>query len=131
MENSVQENKQFLNDILKELEQKNKIIWAAMWVIIGESMIALFLGIFITLFFVPEGIWQLITILGICTMFLIPCFFALKLEISVGTYKCKNCSYKIVPTYLQALWAMHIGTTRRLRCPKCNKRTWCRKMLNK
>ena len=39
---------------------------------------------------------QLITILGICIVFLIPCFFALKLEVSVGVYKCKNCGYEIV-----------------------------------
>ena len=59
------------------------------------------------------------------------CFYALKLEVSVGAYKCKNCGNEFVPTYAQALNAMHIGTTRYLKCPKCNKRSWCKKVIKK
>jgi DNA-directed RNA polymerase subunit RPC12/RpoP len=78
---------------------------------------------------VPEGPWQLVTILGLCLFFLPACFYALKLEVSVGAYKCKNCGHEIVPTYSQALHAMHRGTTRYLKCPNCGKRTWCKKVL--
>ena len=70
---------------------------------------------------------------------------ALALNISVNTirsyirrhpiaehdHKCKNCGNEIVPTYLQALSAMHCGTTRYLKCPKCGKRTWCKKVFKK
>ena len=131
MENKNQKNEQLLLDMAKEVERKNKTIWISMWVIMGVSMTALFAGIFISAFLIPEGIWQIVTILGICILFLIPCFYALKLEVSVGAYKCKNCGYEIVPTYSEALWAMHSGTTRHLKCPKCNKRTWCKKVLKK
>ena len=131
MENNNQKNEQLLLDMAKEVEQKNKTIWTTMWVIMGVSMIALFAGLFIAAFFIPEGIWQLVTIVGLCVVFLIPCFYALKLEISVGAYKCKNCGHEIVPTYSEALWAMHSGTTRYLKCPNCNKRTWCKKVLKK
>ena len=129
MENINEKQEQLLIDMAKEVEQKNKIIWTSMWVIMGVSMTALLAGIFISAFLIPEGIWQLIIILGICILFLIPCFYALKLEVSVGAYKCKNCGYEIVPTYSEALWAMHRGTTRYLKCPKCNKRTWCKKII--
>ena len=131
MENNQQKNEKLLLDMAKELEAKNKIIWRNMWIIMIVSMIALLAGVFAAAFFVPEGIWQLIAIIGIVIVFLIPCFYALKLEISVGVYKCKNCGYEIVPTYMQALNAMHRGTTRYLKCPKCNKRTWCKKVLKK
>ena len=131
IENSNQKNEQLLLDMAKELEQKNKTVWKSMWVIMIISMTALFAGILIAAFLMPEGVWQLVTILGICIAFLIPCFYALKLEVSVGAYKCKNCGYEIVPTYSEALWAMHRGTTRHLKCPNCNKRTWCKKVLKK
>ena len=131
MENNNQKNEQLLLDMAKELEKKNKTIWSAMWAIMIVSIMALFAGILIAAFLMPEGIWQLVTILGICVVFLIPCFYALKLEVSVGAYKCKNCGHEIVPTYKQALNAMHRGTTRYLKCPKCNKRTWCKKIVNK
>ena len=131
MENKNEKQEQLLVDMAKEAEEKNKIIWTSMWVIMWVSMIALFAGIFISALLIPEGVLQLVTILGICIFFLIPCFYALKLEVSVGAYKCKNCGYEIVPTYSEALWAMHRGTTRHLKCPKCNKRTWCKKVLKK
>ena len=129
VENKNEKQEQILLDMAKQIEQKNKIIWTSMWVIMAVSIIALIIGIFIAVFLIPEGIEQLITILGICIVFLIPCFYALKLEVSVGAYKCKNCGYEIMPTYSEALWAMHRGTTRHLKCPKCNKRTWCKKII--
>jgi len=131
MENNNQKNEQLLLEMAKEMERKNKTIWASMWVIMVISMIALFAGLFIAAFFIPEGVWQLVTILVLSVVFLIPCFFALKLEVSVGAYKCKNCGHEITPTYSEALWAMHRGTTRHLKCPKCNKRTWCKKVIKK
>ena len=131
MENNNQKNEQLLIDMAKELEQKNKTVWRSMWVIMTVSMIALFAGLFIAAYLIPEGVWQLVTILGLCVVFLIPCFYALKLEVSVGAYKCKNCGHEIVPTYTQALNAMHLGTTRYLKCPECQKRTWCKKVINK
>ena len=130
MENN-KKNEQLLLDMAKEVESKNKIIWTSMWIIMWVNMIALLTGLFLTAFLIPEGPWQLVAILALCVVFLIPCFYALKLEVSVGAYKCKNCGYEIVPTYKQALNAMHRGTTRYLKCPKCNKRTWCKKVLKK
>ncbi len=129
MESKNEKQEQILLDMAKQIEQKNRTIWTSMWVIMGVSIIALIIGIFIAAFMIPEGVGQVITILGICIVFLLPCFYALKLEVSVGAYKCKNCGYEIVPTYSEALWAMHRGTTRHLKCPKCNKRTWCKKII--
>ena len=124
-----QKNEQLLLDMAKELEKKSKTIWSSMWAIMIVSMTALIAGIFIAAFLIPEGVWQLVAILGICVLFLIPCFYALKLEVSVGAYKCQNCGYEIVPTYKEAMMAMHRGFTRHLMCPRCNKRTWCKKVL--
>ncbi len=131
MENINKQNEQLLLDMAKEVERKNKTIWTSMWIILGVSITALLAGISIAALLIPEGVWQIITVLGICIVFLIPCFYALKLEVSVGAYKCKNCGHEIVPTYMQALNAMHMGTTRYLKCPKCKKRTWCKKVLKK
>ena len=126
-----QKNEQLLLEMAKELENKNKTIWNAMWAIMTVSIIGLIGGLAIIAYFMPEDPWMIVAILALCVVFLIPCFYALKLEVSVGAYKCKNCGYEIVPTYMQALNAMHRGTTRYLKCPKCNKRTWCKKVLKK
>ena len=129
MENSDSKNEQLMLEMAKEIEHKNKTIWSSMWAIMTVSITALIAGLLIARFLIPEGVWQFVAILGICVVFLIPCFYALKLEVSVGAYKCKNCGHEIVPTYAQAVNAMHMGTTRYLKCPKCNKRTWCKKVV--
>ena len=131
MENDNQKTEQLLLDMAKELEKKNKTIWSSMWAIMIISITVLIAGIFIAAFLIPEGVWQLVTILGTCVVFLIPCFYALKLEVAVGVYKCKKCGCEIVPTYKEALNAAHMGFTRYLKCPKCNKRTWCKKVIKK
>ena len=131
MENKNQKNEELMLDLAKEIAQKNKTIWTTMWVIMAVSILGLLGGCAAVYFFVPEGIWQAVSVIGICILFLLPCFYALKLEVSVGAYKCKNCGHEIVPTYTQALNAMHAGTTRYLKCPECGKRTWCKKVLIK
>lgn len=131
MENSNQKNKQLLLDMAKELEKKDRTIWTSMWMMMGISTILLLGGLAVSAFLVPKGIWMLVTILGSCLVFFIPCLYALKLEISVGAYQCQNCGYEITPTYHEAMMALHRGTTRHLQCPNCNKRTWCRKVLKK
>ena len=128
MENSNRKNEQLLLDMAKELEKKNRTIWHSMWAIMMVSMTALLAGIFIAAFLIPEGMWQLVAILGVCIVFLVPCCYALKLEISVGAYRCPDCGCEIVPTYKEAMMAMHRGFTRHLMCPKCQKRTWCKKI---
>ena len=131
MENDNQKTEQLLLDMAKELEKKNKAVWSSMWIIMIISITVLIAGIFIAAFLIPEGVWQLVTILCVCVVFLIPCVYAVKLEVSVGAYKCKNCGCEIVPTHKEAMNAMHMGFTRYLKCPNCNKRTWCKKVIKK
>ena len=131
MENNNQKNEQLLLEMAKELEKKNKTIWTSMWAIMTVSMTALLAGIFTVAFLIPEGPLMAVLMIALCAMFLIPCFYAVKLEASVGAYKCKKCGTEIVPTYKEAIMAMHKGFTRHLHCPTCNKRTWCKKVLKK
>ena len=126
---SKQNNEQLLLNMAKELEQKNKIIWNSMWILMSVCIVAFFGAFLLTYFLIPKGVWQIVAIVGSCILFLIPCFYALKLEVSVGSYKCKHCGHEIIPTYKQALWAMHRGTTRYLKCPKCHRHSWCKKNI--
>ena len=57
--------------------------------------------------------------------------FALKIEAEAGYYECANCKHRYVPKFSSVFFAMHIGTTRYLKCPKCHKKTWNKKFLTK
>ena len=56
---------------------------------------------------------------------------ALRIEQIAGYYECGNCHHKYVPTYQNILWAQHMCRTRKLKCPKCGKKTWQKKVLKK
>ena len=57
--------------------------------------------------------------------------FALRIEQTAGYYECKKCHHRFVPSYKDALFAMHVGTTRYMKCPECGKWSWQKKVLTK
>ena len=56
---------------------------------------------------------------------------ALRIEQIAGYYECANCHHKYVPTYKGILVAQHMCRTRKLKCPKCGKKTWNKKVIKK
>lgn len=66
-----------------------------------------------------------------CGIFAPGLFVAMEGERTVGYYKCKACGELFIPTFGAYTLGMHILTTRYLRCPKCGKVTWCKKVLSK
>ena len=79
MENNDKKQELLLLDMTKELQQKNKTIWKNMWIIMLASMVGLFACLATAAFLIPEGPWQLVVIVASTVVFLIPCFYALKL----------------------------------------------------
>lgn len=113
------------------LELKNKKIMYNVWIMILLSTI-FYIGIlFLTNYIFGEGfIFGLITVIS-TIIFIIICFVALYFEVNTGYYVCKKCNHKFIPKYLEALLAPHIITTRYLKCPKCNKKSWAKKIMYK
>lgn len=55
----------------------------------------------------------------------------IKIEHDAGYYECPNCGERYVPSMLAVVLAIHVGTTRRLKCPYCEKRGFHKKVLTK
>ena len=93
---------------------------------------ALFLIIALTaVHFIPDEPTQLLVIIPATIVFLIAGFIALKFEVDAGYYECKKCHHRFTADYKQVLGAIHMGTTRYLKCPECHKRSWTRKVMSK
>ena len=131
MENYDKKMEELLLDMAKKEELSNKRLLRAMYIILLSSLTFYLACIILIAEFIPEGPKQIIYILGLTFIFLIFCFIGLKYEVDAGYYECKHCKNRFVPTYKAVLWAMHMGTTRHLKCPKCNKRSWCKKVMTK
>ncbi len=58
-------------------------------------------------------------------------FFTIIIEQKEGYYQCKHCKNTYVPTFKAAAFSMHLGRTKSLKCPKCDKKSWNKKVLNR
>ena len=52
-------------------------------------------------------------------------FFAAKVDYETGVYKCRKCGHTFKPTFKAYVWGAHTLTTRYLKCPECNEKSWC------
>lgn len=56
---------------------------------------------------------------------------ACELDRDAGVYECPHCHEKFVPTMKAYILGAHTFTKRRLTCPSCGKRNYCKKHLTK
>ena len=122
---------ELLVELAKQDELKNRKLMTSMWTILITNVIFYVVILILAVNTLEEGI-LLGTIICVSTMiFAIACFIALKYELDAGYYECKKCHHKFIPTYKEALFAMHMSTTRYLKCPECHKRSWAKKVMSK
>ena len=120
-----------LIEMIREKELADKRMLSLEIVIGIFSCLVLFSLIFVSAF-VSMADWLriLLVILGFIP-FIIGMAYAIKVEQIAGYYECAKCHHKYVPTYSSVLWAMHINRTRYMKCPKCNERSWQKKVISK
>ena len=126
-------NEKILEEHLLEMtrlkEEKDRQLLNLEYVI-GSIILILFLTIvFVSAYLEMAPIIRITLIIIDFITFLIACLFMLRIEQVAGYYECKHCHHKYVPTYLNVNIAPHIGRTRYLKCPKCGKKSWNKKVL--
>ena len=131
MENYNRKAEENLLEMAKKEEVQNKKMMMYEWVIGGLSSITFLILMFTTSFAVENIIARVTLFILAFLVLIIGNSFALKIETETGYYECKICHNKYIPKYSQVYFAMHYGTTRYLKCPKCNKRSWNKKVLTK
>ena len=127
-EKKLEEN---LLEMTKLKEQKDRELLTLEWVIGLFALIFLFGAIAVASTFEMEDWLRVIIIVGGFIIFCIGMYYGLKIEQIAGYYECAECHHKYVPTYSSVFFAMHIGRTRKMRCPKCGKKSWNKKVISK
>ena len=72
----------------------------------------------------------LFCLLGVAVVFL-GAFVGVKIEHDAGYYECPECKERYVPTFKAVVLAPHIGTSRKMTCPRCGVRAYQKKVLTK
>lgn len=125
-EKKLEEN---LLEMTKIKEQRDKEL-LTLEIFIGIIVsIIMFACIFIASFAdMKDWLRVVLIIIGIIP-FAIGISYAIRIEQIAGYYECPNCNHKYIPTYKSVLFAMHVNRTRKMKCPKCGKKGWHKKVL--
>lgn len=52
-------------------------------------------------------------------------FYAAKVDCAMSVYECRNCGNTFEPAFKAYMWGAHTLKTRYLKCPECQKSSWC------
>ena len=79
--------------------------------------------------FLPIDFSIVLVVLSSIT-FIIALIAAIMLDYSAGDYECKKCGQRFKPTLSAYVWGAHTLTTRYLKCPHCEKKSFCKRRLS-
>ena len=115
----------------KQKEKADKMLLKLEFAV-GISCIVVLLACSLIASFVKMQEWikVVIVFVGLIPL-LVALPFLIKIEQTAGYYECKHCQNKYIPSYKSVFMAMHYGRTRYMKCPKCNKYSWQKKLINK
>ena len=125
-EKKLEEN---LLEMAKIKEEKDKEL-LKLEIVIGYTASITFLILVFVASYIEMQWWLRVVLMTVgFVMFMIGCCYALRIEQTAGYYECKGCHHKYVPKYKDVFLATHIGRSRKMRCPNCNKKTWHKKVI--
>lgn len=129
----MKENEKKLEENLLEMtklkEEKDKEL-LRLEIVIGVLGCTIFLFLIGTAYLVKMDTWLQYTLIAAgFVLLIVACLFALRIEQVAGFYECAKCHHKYVPTFKSVNLAPHMGRTRKMKCPKCGKRSWQKKVL--
>ena len=119
-----------LLEMMKEKEKADRNL-LTIESVMGFVSIGIMLGLCILAAYAPIEDWVrivLIIIGFIPVLVLIP--FLIRIEQTAGYYKCKKCGHTYIPKYKSVFLSMHAGRTRYMKCPKCNEKSWQKKVIS-
>lgn len=74
----------------------------------------------------------IVLIVSGCVIVVAAALIGLGIEVKIGYYECAECGHIYKPSsLLKTAFAIHMNTTRYMKCPKCGKRCWQKKVLTK
>lgn len=131
VENYNEKAEKALLEMVKKEEMQNKKLMMYENVIGFGSTVSFLVQVLVAVFFVKNTTAQILLFILAFAFLIVGVSFALKIEAETGYYECQKCHNKYVPKYSSVYFAMHLGTTRYMKCPKCGKKSWQKKVMSK
>lgn len=120
-----------LQRLRQEEGRNNKRLLSLELIIAYLSTISFMVLILAASLAVTSVVWRAVMIVAAIGIFAVGMVCSLRLERDAGYYECPNCGMRYVPSMRAVVMAPHVGRTRRMRCPRCGKRGWHKKVLTR
>ena len=120
-----------LIEIVKQKQEADKMLLKLEVVIGVLSVLFLLVGALLAAYLQIEEYKRVIIVLIGLAICLVGIFFACRIEQKAGYYKCKLCEHTYIPLFKDFVNAPHMGRTRYMKCPCCNKKSWQKKVIRK
>lgn len=114
----------------QEIKQTKKMFFYENVIGIGSTITFIIL-IFMSVYLIKDQPIKILIFLLAFLFLITGVSIALKIETEEGYYECQKCHHKYIPSYRQVYFAMHLGRTRYMKCPHCQKRSWQKKIYSK
>ena len=122
-----------LLEMKREIESQNRRIFTLNKIIIN-LVVMIFIVIGLAATFIEMSMFIRNIIFAVDLVMLISVgFFTLNILQKTGYYECQECKHQYIPGYTQMFFGMSgiTNTNWRMKCPKCKKKCWHKKVLIK
>ncbi|MBQ7355996.1 MAG: helix-turn-helix transcriptional regulator [Clostridia bacterium] len=131
VENYDKELEKNLIEVVKQKERADRQL-LTLEIVVGCVCVAVMLALCMIAAFANIADWLRIVLIVVGLLpILVATPFMIRIEQTAGYYECRECGNKYIPEYGSVFMAMHYGRTRYMKCPKCGKRSWQRKVISK
>lgn len=122
-----------LLEMRREIETQNKRILTLNKIIINLAFIIFVVIILAATFIELSMLIRNIIVAVDLVMLILVGFFTLNILQKTGYYECQECKHQYIPRYTQMFFSMSgiTNTNWRIKCPKCKKKCWHKKVLTK
>lgn len=118
-----------VNLVKEAQESRKKIILSAM--VAGLDIMAA-VPLFVISGALQMDTWIRVTLIAIGTLIIvIGIIIACILDRDAGAYECPECKTRFVPEMREYIMGAHTLTKRKLKCPNCGARKYCKKVLTR
>ena len=131
VENYDKELEKNLIEVVKQKERADRQL-LTLEIVVGCVCVAVMLVLCMIAAYANIADWLRIVLIVVGLLpILVAMPFMIRIEQTAGYYECKECGNKYIPEYGSVFMAMHYGRTRYMKCPKCGKRSWQKKVISK
>lgn len=118
-----------VNLVREAQESKKKIVLS---VLVAVLMLLAAVPLFVLAGMLDLAVWARCVLVGIgLVQIVLGIIIACVLDREAGAFECPECGERFVPSMGEYVMGPHTITKRKLRCPKCGARRYCKKVLTK